>query len=74
MATQPPASFDFEGSLYVEVFKIYEEMFCCVVGKKFQAYRKARPQLPASPSNKAELALQVGSLDFPSLYHYPPVV
>jgi hypothetical protein len=53
------SSFDFEGSLYVEVFKIYEEMFCCVVGKKFQAYRKARPQLPASATNKAELALQV---------------
>lgn len=59
MSSETPTTI--EGSLYVEVFKIYEEMYCCILGRKFQAFRKARPNIPASASNKAELALQVSS-------------
>jgi hypothetical protein len=50
---------DYEGGLLVEVFKIYEEMYCCISGRSFQAFKKARPNLPADSSNKAELSLQV---------------
>lgn len=50
---------DFEGPLLVEVFKIYEEMYCCVSSRKFQAFKKARSDEAASAENKAELALQV---------------
>ncbi len=50
---------DLEGALYYEVSKVYEEMFICATGKKIQVFRKARNNLPASSSNKGELALQV---------------
>jgi hypothetical protein len=50
---------DYEGSLLVEVFKVYEEMYCSISGRDFQAFKKAQPNLPADANNKAELALQV---------------
>lgn len=55
---------DLEGALYVEVFNLYEEMYCCIEGRKFSAYRKAKGNLPAVDQNKAEIALQVSSLNF----------
>lgn len=50
---------DYEGALFVEVFKIYEEMYCSISSRKFQAFRKARSNAVADSANKAELALQV---------------
>jgi hypothetical protein len=50
---------DYEGGLLVEVFKIYEEMYCCISGRTFQAFKKSRPNASVDSSNKAELALQV---------------
>lgn len=29
-----------EGDLYIEVHKVYEEMFCMIQDKRFVAYRK----------------------------------
>jgi hypothetical protein len=50
---------DYEGSVLVEVFKVYEEMYCSISGRDFQAFKRAQPNLPADANNKAELALQV---------------
>eukprot|EP01039_Chlorochromonas_danica_P007318 gene7318-8097_t len=48
---------DYEGVLYVEVHKVYEEMYCCLSGRRFQAFRKVKTDLPASGINKAETAV-----------------
>lgn len=53
------SSSDYEGSLYVEISKVWEEMFCVIHGKKFQAFKKIRQNIAASKSNKSELAIEV---------------
>lgn len=54
---------DYEGVLHIEIVKHYEEMLCSIVGRHFQAVRKAKSNLPASASNKSEvIAVQVVSL------------
>jgi hypothetical protein len=50
-----------DGLLYVEVSKVYEEMFCAIKGRKFQAFRRGKNNLPASIVNKGELAVHVKS-------------
>ena len=52
---------DFDGALFVEVFKVFEEMYCCVINRTFRAFKKSRVFEIANSSNKAELALQVSS-------------
>lgn len=49
----------YEGALFVEVAKTYNEMYCCISGKKFQAFRKLESQLPADRSNIADVAVEV---------------
>lgn len=54
---------DYEGVLHIEIVKHYEEMLCSIVGRHFQAVRKAKSNLPASASNKSEvIAVQVVSI------------
>lgn len=50
-------SVDIDGPLYVEVSKIYEEMYCQIIERKFLAFKKARANLPASKANKLESAV-----------------
>lgn len=50
---------DHDGVLLIEVFKSYEEMYCTIKGRKFQAFRKAKAGLPASAENKGDIAVQV---------------
>lgn len=45
---------DIDGPLYVEVNKIYEEMFCTITNRKFQAFRKVKTTLPSSRANRQE--------------------
>jgi hypothetical protein len=52
----------YEGALFVEVAKTYNEMYCCISGEKFQAFRKLEPQSPAERSNIADIAVEVRTL------------
>lgn len=54
---------DIDGSLYVEISKLWEEMYCCITSRKFQAFRKIRQNIEASRSNRAELVVEVRSID-----------
>ncbi len=47
-------SLDIEGTLYVEVNKIYEEMHCMISNRKFQAFRKLKSSLPPSRVNRQD--------------------
>lgn len=42
-----------EGDLYIEVHKVYEEMFCTIQDKRFVAYRKD------AAKNSTSIAIQV---------------
>lgn len=48
-----------EGPLLVEVFKSYEEVYACFVGRKFQSFKKLKSNVPASQANKGDLVVQV---------------
>jgi hypothetical protein len=55
------APLDIDGPLYVEVNKMYEEMFCTITNRKFQAFRKMKTTLPSSRANRQETPyLEVG--------------
>lgn len=63
VCTTMSATADIDGSLYVEISKLWEEMYCCINGRKFQAFRKIRQNIEASRSNRAELAVEVCYVD-----------
>ncbi len=48
------SSFECEGTLYFEnKDKTWEELYCVIAAKKFQAFKKIRADLPASKSNRS---------------------
>lgn len=47
---------DIEGPLYVEVNKIYEEMYCIIKNRRFSAYKKLKPDFHAARTNKSDTA------------------
>ncbi len=47
------ASSDYEGPLYFEKEKVWEEVYGAISGNKFQAFKKIRADLPASKSNRS---------------------
>lgn len=57
----------YEGALYVEVAKTYNEMYCCISDKKFQAFRKLDSHVPTDQSNIADLAVEVRILCFQNI-------
>lgn len=48
------ASPDIDGPLYVEVNKVWEEVYAQIVGTRFQAFKRIRDDVPASRSNRSE--------------------
>jgi hypothetical protein len=48
---------DIDGPLYVEVNKVWEEVYAVIAGTKFQAYKRIRDDVPASKSNRSEMVV-----------------
>lgn len=45
---------DIDGPLYIEVNKIWEEVYVTISGTRLQAFKRIREDVPASRSNKSE--------------------
>jgi len=45
---------DIDGPLYIEVNKIWEEVYVIVCGTRLQAFKRIRDDVPASRQNKSE--------------------
>jgi len=56
------AEINYDGILFVEISKTYHEMYCAISGSKFQAFKKEDTSLPASITNKSEVAVEVRNL------------
>jgi hypothetical protein len=52
---------DIDGALYIEVNKVWEEVYVIVAGTRLQAFKRIRDDIPASRQNKSEVVvMQVG--------------
>lgn len=48
------ATVDIDGPLYIEVNKVWEEVYVTISGTRLQAFKRIREDVPASKSNKSE--------------------
>ena len=54
------ASPDMDGPLYLEINKVWEEVYVTITGTRLQAFKRIRDDVSASRSNKSEqIVLQV---------------
>lgn len=51
------AAVDIDGPLYVEVNKVWEEVYAIIAGTKFQAFKRIREDVPASKSNRSDVVV-----------------
>jgi hypothetical protein len=60
---------DIDGPLYVEVNKVWEEVYAVIAGTKLQAYKRIRDDVPASKSNRTEMVvMQVSTIPMACLW------
>ena len=56
---------DIDGPLYIELNKVWDEVYVTVVGTRFQAFKRIRDDVPATRSNKSEqVVMQVNLAAF----------
>lgn len=52
---------DIDGALYIEVNKMWEEVYVIVSGTRLQAFKRIREDVPASKSNRSETVVMQAS-------------
>ena len=49
------SSSEIDGPLYVEVNKVWEEVYVTITGTRLEAFKRIREDVPASKSNRSDV-------------------